>query len=73
MDLPLYFQIQREAFYKTFTIKITKHLCVEFHRRRASMKRYEQGGAEQDQVICEVLEVVFKLLGTENPKHWISS
>lgn len=36
------------------------------------MRRYEQGGVEQDQVICEVLQVVFLLLGTENPKHWIS-
>lgn len=72
VDLPFYFQIQREAFYETLTIKITKHLCVKFHRRRTSMKRYEQGGGEQEQVICEVLEVVFMLLGTDNSKHWTS-
>lgn len=62
MDLPFYFQIEKEAFYETFTIKIRKYVCVEFQSRRTSMRRYEQRGAEQDQV----------LLGTENPKHWIS-
>lgn len=71
MELPFYFQIEKEAFYEIFTIKIRKHICVEFHRRRTSMSRYEQGGAEQDPVICEVLQVVFMLLGTENPKHEI--
>lgn len=72
MDLPFYFQIQKEAFYETSTKKITKHVCVEFHRRKTFMRTYEQGGAEQDQVICEVLQVVFILLGAENPEHWIS-
>lgn len=72
MDLPFYFQFEKEVFYETFTIKTRKHVCVELHRRKTSMRRHEQEDAEQDQVICEVLQVVFMLLGTANHKHWIS-
>lgn len=50
--------------HKTFMCKISQKENIH--------ERYEQGGGEQEQVICEDLEVVFMLLGTENSKHWTS-